>query len=177
VTASDGSFDSAREDLTIRVVERPLNTLEVGTGANSEFGLHLFGEATDKSLFADGRTLSTRLDTYFDQARFNSSDNSPISQGFANVRYLDSSLLGSEYTLNEEVRFQRLQLSTQEFNQDRLLLASYLFRQFNSGIAVSAGHSLVYDNLFDVTPDAIISDLDEGAVRLSFLSATTRSTR
>jgi outer membrane protein insertion porin family len=172
VVATDGALDSPKEDISIRIVERPLNTLEVGTGVNSEFGLHLFGEATDKSLFADGRALSTRVDTYFDQARVTSSDNSPISQGFANVRYLDPSVLGSEYTLTEEARFQRLQLTTQEFDQDRLLFASYLFRQFNSGLAVSAGHSLVFDNLSNVTPDAIISDLDDGSVRLSFLSAT-----
>lgn len=173
VVATDGALDSPREDISIRIVERPLNTLEVGTGANSEFGLHLFGEATDKSLFADGRALSTRVDTYLNQARVTSSDNSPISQGFANIRYLDPSVLGSEYTLTEEARFQRLQLTTQEFDQDRLLFASYLFRQFNSGLAVSAGHSLIFDNLSNVTPDAIIDpELDDGSVRLSFLSAT-----
>jgi outer membrane protein insertion porin family len=177
IVARDGAFDSAREELIVRVAERPLNTLEVGTGANSEFGLHLFGEAVDKSLFADGRTLSTRVDTYLDQAHINASGSDNISQGFANIRYLDPSFLESPYSLNEEVRFQRQQLSTQEFDQDRLLFASYLFRQYSSGATVSAGHSLMFDNLFNVSPDAIISELDDGSVRLSFLSAIAKLDR
>ncbi len=174
VIPQDGSIDSDLEPITIRVVERPLQTLELGLGANSEFGLHTFGEATNKSLFADGRTLSLRVDTYFDQAQINPSGSGLISQGFTSLRYADPALLGSDYSLNEEVRYQRQELSTQEFNIDRLLVGSYVFRQLRSDLAMSAGHSLVFDNLQDVTPGAIISDLDDGAVRLSFLSSVIK---
>jgi outer membrane protein insertion porin family len=177
VLPQDGSIDSAREALIIRVVERPLQTLELGLGANSEFGLHTFGEATNKSLFADGRTLSLRVDTYFDQAQINPNGSGLISQGFTSLRYLDPTVFGSDYTLNEEVRYQRQELSTQEFNIDRLLVGSYLFRQMGSNLAMSAGHSLVFDDLQDVTPGAIISDLDEGSVRLSFLSGVIKYDR
>jgi outer membrane protein insertion porin family len=174
VLATDGAFESPQEALTVRLLERPLQTLEVGTGANSEFGLHVFGEAVDKSLFSDGRSLSTRIDTYFDQARINPSGSDAVSQGFANLRYLDPFFMDSNYSLTEEVRFQRQDLSTQEFNMDRLLLASYLFRQLDSGVTFTGGHSLTFDNLVDVTPGAIISDLDEGHVRLSFLSGVLK---
>lgn len=174
IVAQDGSIDSAREALTIRVVERPLQTLELGLGANSEFGLHTFGEATNKSLFADGRTLSLRVDTYFDQAQINPSGSGLISQGFTSLRYADPAFFDSDYSLNEEIRYQRQELSTQEFNIDRLLVGSYLFRQLRSDLAMSAGHSLVFDNLQDVTPGAIISDLDDGSVRLSFLSSVVK---
>jgi outer membrane protein insertion porin family len=148
-----------------------MQTLELGLGANSEFGLHTFGEATNKSLFSDGRTLSLRVDTYFDQAQINPSGSGLISQGFTSLRYSDPSFLDSEYSLTEEVRYQRQELSTQEFNIDRLLVGSYLFRQIQNELAFSAGHSLVFDNLQDVTPGAVISDLDDGSVRLSFLSS------
>ncbi len=174
IVAQDGSIDSNLEALTIRVVERPLQTLELGLGANSEFGLHTFGEATNKSLFADGRTLSLRVDTYFDQAQINPSGSGVISQGFTSLRYADPALFDSNYSLNEEIRYQRQELSTQEFNIDRLLVGSYLFRQLRSDLALSAGHSLVFDNLQDVTPGAIISDLDDGSVRLSFLSSVIK---
>lgn len=170
----DGGMDSPSEAVLIRVVERPLQTLELGLGANSEFGLHTFGEATNKSLFADGRTLSLRVDTYFDQAQINPNGSGLISQGFTNLRYLDPALFGSDYTLNEEVRYQRQELSTQEFNMDRLLVGSYLFQQMSANLAMSAGHSLVFDNLQDVTPGAIISDLDDGSVRLSFISGVIK---
>jgi outer membrane protein insertion porin family len=174
VVASDGTIDSASEAVTIKVVERPLQTLELGLGANSEFGLHTFGEAVNKSLFMDGRTLSARVDTYFDQAQINPNGSGLISQGFTNVRYFDPKLFGSLYSLNEEIRYQRQQLSTQEFNLDRLLVGSYLFRQFDRNLTMSAGHSLVLDNPQDVTAGAVISDLDDSSIRLSFLSSVIK---
>ncbi len=177
VLAQDSNFDSPSEAVIIRLVERPLETLEVGGGANSEFGLHTFGEAVNKSYFADGRTLSLRVDTYFDQGFINPNGSGLISQGFTSARYQDPTFLESEYSLTEELRYQRQELSTQEFNLDRLLFGSYLFRRYDSGITLSAGHSLVLDNLQDVTPGAIISDLDDGSVRLSFLSSVLRLDR
>lgn len=177
VISHDNSFDSSAEAVVIRLVERPLETLEIGGGANSEFGLHTFGEAVNKSYFADGRTLSLRVDTYFDQGFINPNGSGLISQGFTSARYQDPTFLDSEYSLTEELRYQRQELSTQEFNLDRLLLGSYLFRRYESGVTVSAGHSLVFDNLQDVTPGAIISDLDDGSVRLSFLSSVMRLDR
>ncbi len=171
VVAQDGAFDSPREAVMIRLVERPLETLEVGVGANSEFGLHTFGEAVNKSLFADGRSLSLRVDTYFDQAQINPSGSGLISQGFTSLRYVDPTIFDSEYTLTEEVRYQRQELTTQEFNVDRVLFGSYLFKQYDYGLTLSAGHSILWDDLFDVNPGAIISPLDDGQVRLSFLSS------
>jgi len=177
VVPTDGAFDSPNEGVTVRLIERALETLEVGTGANSEFGLHLFGEAVDKSIFSDGRTLSMRVDTYLDQSTINPSGSNAVSQGFANLRYVDPFFLDSQYSLTEELRFQRQELSTQEFNLDRLLLASYIFRQFDSGLTFTGGHSLTLDNLVDVTPGAVISDLDQGNVRLSFLSGVLKLDR
>ena len=174
IVATDGTIDSQGESITIRLVERPLQTLEIGTGANSEFGLHLFGEAVDKSLFADGRSLSLRVDTYLDQADINSSGSDNISQGFTSLRYLVPSLADSDYSLTEEARYQRQDLTTQAFDLDRMLFGSYLFRQFSSGISMSAGHSLALDHLFNVEPGAIIGPLDDGFVRLSFLSSVIK---
>jgi outer membrane protein insertion porin family len=169
VLPADGAFDSDHEAVVIRLSERPLQTLEVGGGANSELGVHVFGEAVDKSLFADGKSLALRLDSFFDDTELGSSQS--ITQGFASLRYMDPSFLGSDYTLTEDLRYQRQDLPTQEWNLDRVSLASYALRQIGSGISLSAGHTFLVDDLYDVTPGAIISDLDEGTVRLSFLSA------
>ena len=177
VVATDGAFDNPREAITVRLAERALETLEVGTGANSEFGVHVFGEAVDKSFFADGRTLSSRVDTYFDQTRVNPDGSNNISQGFANLRYMDPFFLDSQYALTEELRFQRQEQTTQEFNLDRFTFASYLFRQFDSGFTFTGGHSLTLDNLSDVNPGAIITPLDDGHVRLSFFSGLIKFDR
>lgn len=174
IIPTDGDFDTAKEDLTIRVSEKPLQTLEVGLGANSEFGLHTFGEASDKSLFKDGRTITLRADTYFDQSRINPSGSGVISQGFTSLRFMDPTIFRSSYTLTEELRYQRQELSTQEFNLDRLLLGSYLFRQIDPTLTITAGHSLMRDNAQDVNQGAIISELDDESIRLSFLSGVLK---
>ena len=162
----DGSLDSENEDLVVSVTERALTTLEVGSGANSEYGLHLFGEAVDKTLFSDGRSLSLRIDSYYDSASAN------ISQGIATFRYADPSAFGTDYALNEDLRYQKLDLSTQEFNLNRLSLSSVLNKSDEHGVTVSFGHTIEEDNLTDVSPDAILSSLDKGNVLLSFFSGT-----
>jgi outer membrane protein insertion porin family len=169
VIPADGSLDSSREAVLVRVAERPLQTLEIGVGANSELGIHVFGEAVDKSLFADGKSLALRLDSYFDQTEVGGSQS--ITQGFASLRYMDPSLFETDYTLTEDLRYQRQDLPTQEWDLDRVSLASYVLRQLTPGVSFSAGHTFQIDELYDVSPGAILSDLDEGTVRLSFLSA------
>lgn len=169
---ADGTLDGDQEDLVIRVYERDLRTLEIGGGLNSEFGVHVFGEAIDKSIFSDGRSLALRLDTYFDQASVNQDGGSTISQGFTSLRYLDPDFAGSEYSFSEEVRLQRQDLTTQEFDQDRVSILTYWYRQFSSGLNFSGGHTLLFDNLENVSPGAVLSELDTGNVRLGFLSAS-----
>jgi outer membrane protein insertion porin family len=174
VAPKDGNLDTPSEALVVRVAEQPLQTLEVGGGLNTEFGLHVFGEAVDKSLFADGRSIALRVDSYIDSVStgVDSSGGVGIAQGFASARFDDPTFLDSEFSLAEELRFQRQNLSTQEYDLERISGSSYLYRQFESGFAMSAGHTILFDNILDTSPGAIISPLDTGSVRLSFLSAS-----
>jgi len=162
----DGQLDGAAEDLRITVVERPLQTLEVGAGANSEYGLHLFGEASDRGLFADGRSLALRFDTYW------SSLTSEITQGVADLRFTNPKFLSTTWTHTENLRFQRLDLPTLPYNLDRVSVASYLTRANDDAATISLGHTIFQENLNDVDPGAILSDLDTGLVRLSLLGGT-----
>jgi outer membrane protein insertion porin family len=178
VVPEDGGLDSPKEAITIRVTERPLQTLEVGGGANSELGIHVCGEAVDKQFFGDGQSIALRLDSYFDQVQANSGiAGNSISQGFSSLRYLNPKFMGSYLVFTEEFRFQRQELATQEFDQDRLSASTYWFKQFSSGRSLFAGHTLLQDTVDNVSPDAVISDLDTGSVRLSFLGATANLDR
>lgn len=161
---ADGALDGPVEDLSVVVTEHPLQTLEVGGGANSEYGLHIFGEGLDRSLFRDGRTLSVRLDTYYDDTE------ARVSQGVASFRYADPHLLESEYSLTEDLRFQRLDQTTQEFNLDRVSLTSSLYRSWDGLISHVFGHTILSENLDDVSPGAVVGEFDEGTVRLGYLS-------
>jgi len=168
IVPADGKLDGEHEKMTVNVNERPLTTLQVGTGLNSEYGLHLFGEAADKSLFRDGKTLALRSDIYLDQS--NADLNSGISQGIANLRYSDPNFLNASNVLTEDLSFQKLQTSTFEFDLDQVSLASYIYRTSDNGLSNSLGHTILQQNLTDVSPDAILSPLDEGNVTLSFLN-------
>ncbi len=172
IEPANGKPEGPKEDLVVKVVERDLSTLEVGGGLNSEYGLHIFGQATDRSLFADGKSLSARLDTYYDRVA------ADISQGVASFTYSDPALQGSQYGLVEDLRFQRLQQTSLEYDLDRVSLASYLHRSFDDGtITLTGGHTVLIENLDDVPSDAVLSHLDVGTNTLSFLSATMNMDR
>ncbi len=164
VTPLDGALDTLQEDILVAVTEHPLQTLEVGGGVNSEYGLHIFGEGLDRALFKDGRTVSLRVDTYYDKAA------AEVSKGIASLRYADPYFLRSSYSLTEDLRFQRLDQTTQEFNLDRVSFSSSLYRSWEGGITHVFGHTLLSENLDDVSPGAIVGDFDEGSVRLGYLS-------
>lgn len=160
----DGTLDGPEEVLVVKLSERPLQTLVVGGGLNSEYGLHIFGEATDKTLFRDGKSLALRFDSYYDQAA------ADISQGAANLRYTDPYFLSSNYVFTEDLRYQKSDISDQEYDLERTSLASYVYQTWEDGFIFSFGHTILEENLTNVSPDVIISELDSGVVDLSFLS-------
>lgn len=162
----DGELDSDREALLVRLSERPLTTVSAGVGANSAFGLHLFGETIDRSLLADGRMFSLRFDTYYDQA------DAEITQGTANLRYLDPEFFSKEYTFTEDLRYQNLQRATQEFNLNRVSLSSSIQRSFSEWPTLSLAHTLLTEELSNVPADSVIGEFDTGSVRLGFFSGS-----
>ncbi len=164
ISAKNAQIDSRNEPLIIRVIERPLQSLEIGAGANSALGTHIFAQATDRSLFKDGKSISLINDIYYDPRE------SGISQGIAGLVYTHPELFNSDYTLTEDLRYQKLDTSAQEFDLDRASLASYVYKNYNENLTLSLGHSILDENLTNVAQDAIISNLDEGNVRLSFIS-------
>lgn len=149
----------------IFVEERPLTTLEVGGGYSSSLGVHIFGESTDKSLFADGKSLTLRLDGYM-----NSLDGS-FNQGIASVRFLEPSVFGSDWSFATETSFQRQELATYEFDLNRSILGGSLFRSWDSGLTFSGGYRILEENLKNVSPGAQLSELDSGNVVLGMLSS------
>ena len=162
----DGAVDSPLETLVIRLEERPLESLEIGTGINSEDGLHLFGEAVDRGIFLDGRSFTARIDAYVDE------NSGEINQGFAALRYSDPNLIAESFRFTEDLRFQRIDIDYQEFDLDRVSATTALYRSFASGTTLSLGHTILQEDLNNVSPGARIGDNDSGIVDLSFLWTT-----
>lgn len=153
-------------NINISVEERPLTTLEVGAGYSSGLGLHLFGEASDKKLFSDGKTISLRLDGYMD------SWDGSLGQGIIATRFSEPSLFDSAWGLSSELSFQRQTLATYEFDLNRLSLGTYAYRSWESGLTCSAGYTALEENLKSVPTDAILSHLDSGSVILGYASGS-----
>ncbi|MCB9029944.1 MAG: translocation/assembly module TamB domain-containing protein [Deltaproteobacteria bacterium] len=160
----DGDLDSTQETLLVKLTERNLRTFEVGTGLNSVFGFHLFGEMTDREIFSDGRSISLRLDSYYDLQK------QDISRGIASLSYVDPFAFKKNFRLSEDLRFQRLEKTTLPFDLDRISLASYLDRTWEKKVKLSFGHTILHEDLNSVEPDVVLSDLDNGNIRISFLS-------
>lgn len=169
--AGDGEIDDSLEDMIIEIVERPLRSLVVGTGANSLFGLHLFGEYTDKQLFADGRKLTVRSDLYVEGLVDNSEPD--ISQGIASLIHTNPNLFSSSTSLVSDLRFQKLTTLTQEFDVERIATTNLLNFSLSDRVTASLGHTLSFDNIVSVPEDVKLSKLDSGNVRLGFLSGST----
>ena len=163
IRLSDSKLDNPSENLLINVSERALQSIEVGTGANSELGLHFFGLATDREFFHDGRTLALRFDIYY------SPDVAEIEQGIAGLRYNNPALLGSEFRLSHDVGYQKYDIPTLEYDEDRSYFDSLLNRRFGSNSNISFGHTAAYEDLSNVNPGAVLSDLDTDNNLLSYL--------
>ncbi|MCB0317564.1 MAG: translocation/assembly module TamB domain-containing protein [Bdellovibrionales bacterium] len=151
-------------DLDINLSEKNLRTLKVGTGINSEYGLRMFLDATDKEIFGDGRSLNLRIDTYYDDTE------AGISKGIANLRYFHPDLFSSGFDFSQDFRFQKLDASTLPFDYDRWATSSTFYSTFDSQFYTSFGYTFLQDNLDSVPNDAILSPHDTGVVNTSYIS-------
>lgn len=158
-----GDFVGGAQDVLVQVTERPLTTLELGTGVNSEDGIHVIAEATDRSLFADGRSLSIQADTYFSES------NGMITRGGAGLRFVEPRIFGSDIRFSQDLRFQKVETITLEFDAERVTLSSLLYKLTDGRSPITFGHSLVREKITDVPSDVILSEFDEGNVQLGFL--------
>ncbi|NLF25314.1 MAG: BamA/TamA family outer membrane protein [Deltaproteobacteria bacterium] len=166
LTPADGELNSASEELKVRVLERALQTLEVGFGANSELGYHFFSEGSDKSLFSDGKTLTLGADVYYD---YNIKE---VSHGIAGLKYLDPLLFDGANSFSSELRYQKLDMATLPFDLDRLVFDSAIYRSRDSGFSRTFGYTLMRQDLSNVATDAVLSSLDQGPLTIGFLSGT-----
>ncbi len=158
----------ASEKLLVELSERALRELKVGTGLNSEYGIRFFVEGSDRSLFGDGKSLYGIIDAYSSATR------QDFERGVAALRYSDPFFLDTRLRFTEEIRFERLDVPTPQWNLDRWSGASYFHQESERGLEYSFGHSFLNDNMRNVSPDTILSELDTGTTNISYLSTSLR---
>ena len=79
-------------------------------------------------VFLDGRRLSLRFDTYYDDTK------AELSRGIAGLRYSNPSFTAWDLSHTHDLRFEKIDLSTYEFDLDRISFSSALARSQENGI-------------------------------------------
>lgn len=163
----DGVVDSSVENLLVRIKERELKSIIVGLGANSIFGVHIFGEIEDQRFFADGRKITSRADLYVDSSA------GAVSQGIASILYTHPEVWGSRASFLSDFRYQKLTNLTQEFNVERLSTTNSLHFPISSSATTSLGYTLASETITDVPEDVRFGEYDSGNIVLGFIGGNT----
>jgi outer membrane protein insertion porin family len=167
IVPADGVLNSEEEILLVRLKERDLKSVIVGTGLNSIFGLHLFGAIEDQKFFADGRKITSKVDLYIDASQ------REVSQGVASILYSHPEVWDTRASLFADVRFQKLTTLTQEFNVERLSATNSFHFPLSSSATTSLGYTLSSEDITDVPEDVRLGRYDIGKVVFGFLGGTT----
>jgi outer membrane protein insertion porin family len=95
-----------------------------------------------------------------------------VSRGLAGLKYSNPHFSRLRLNHTEDIRYEKLDLATQEFDLDRISFSSAL-ASTQDDLTLSLSHTIFSEDLSNVTPDAVLDpSLDTGDVRLSFLSFT-----
>ena len=167
-TLKDVEGSSDKKDLVIEVEEKAFNTLDVGIGYSSEYGVHLLSRAVNKSVFKDGKTISLGSDLFFDDM------SGSVNQGSADLRFIDPSVLGTDIGFSKDFRYQKLTTNTNEYDLDRYIDSTTLFFPLSDKLTFNIGQNFSIESLSDVSKDAIIGKYDNGRYNLSYLISSLR---
>ena len=160
----DGALDESVEDLVVEVRERDTGRLEFGVEVNTEDGLHLSSEIGQRNLNGYGHRVVLGVDGYFKTGK-SFFDAARIRAGHSVLRFL-----GTKTELATELYFQSSVELIDQFSYDRF--GGWL--QFKRGIGehlrARIGLSAYQERLFDVEPDIIIGEHDDGHTFYTFLT-------
>ncbi|MGI6680564.1 MAG: translocation/assembly module TamB domain-containing protein [Bdellovibrionota bacterium] len=165
----DNKENNFEKTLLIEVEEKAFNNLDVGIGVNSEYGLHLLTRAANKSLFKDGKTISLGADLFYDNITHGS-----VSQGSADLRFIEPSVFGSNVGFSKDYRYQRFTTSTYEFDLSRYVDGVSIYMPFENDLSLYFGQNFSVESLDNVSQCAIIGNYDDGNYNLSFLVASLK---
>jgi len=153
----DGTLDGPEETLAVSVTERDTGSFSAGLGIDTEDGLHLSGELSQRNLGGTGRSLISGVDG------FHRSNRNILDAGQGHILFVEPRFLESRVQLLAEAFGQFDVDLIKQYNFDRigtsLMIQSDPLKEFT----VSTGVRAYTEDLFDVEPSAILSEDDEGS--------------
>lgn|GEM_PF-4012318 len=172
IEALDGEIDSAAEDLAIRVQERDTGSYTLGVNLNSEDGLNLTGDLTQRNFNGEGNSLILSLDGFI------KSGTSFFDGGRARLAFREPYFLNTPVDFSAEAFVQSSIKLLNEFSYNRVGIETGLKHKVLENLAVDISFSPFQEELFDVPEDIIIGENDTGNVFYSqFKSSVTLDER
>jgi len=154
-------------DIQVVVKERETGIAQGLVELSSQDGLHLQGQVGQRNLFGTGKALVVSLDGYFKNQGVNTFDAARARAAYANPKIFGGIL---DYQL--EGFFQTNLNLNRTFKYDRIGVTNSLKVPFLETLRFSVGHTYYSERLFDVQPDLVLGDRDEGTSLYSALRAT-----
>jgi outer membrane protein insertion porin family len=161
---SDGAYDSSVENMSLRVVEQETGSLETALAYDTEDGLHLTTELTQRNLNGLGEALIVGFDGYFLGDAVNLFD-----AGRSRIAYFKPHLFDSDVDMQTEGFVQTAVNLFNEFSYDRIGSSFRLIAKPEQHYRLSAGPLVYLERLFDVDPDVQIGPDDSGTSLYSLL--------
>ena len=164
IRPTDGILDSPVEDFTVRVFERDTGFIDLGTGFNTEDGLHLSAEVGQRNLGGEGQSLITGVDGFI------KTGTQLLDAGNARALFSQPHVLGSDLTwLTEGFAQYSIELrNSYDFN--RIGASTSIRTSEDEPFRSSFGYSGFHERLTDVPTDIILGPDDTENTFYSFLS-------
>jgi outer membrane protein insertion porin family len=151
--------DAVVRDVGVRVSERAPGHLEWGAGYNTRDGLQGFLETSYDNLAGLGRRVSLRGQMALDSTSF------VPDQYLAVLAYREPHLWASDWMFRSYLPAERSTRSVDQFSIEHVGLVSALDRPLAPRLRGGFEFEVDQSRVFDVAPDAVLTQEDEGSFR------------
>lgn len=148
-----------KRDVGIFVVERPPGRIEWGAGYNTRDGILGSVELGYDNLRGMNRRIGFRLQVAVEPTDLDD------SQYLAGITYREPRLFGSEIQFQNDVVVERATKSIDPYSFERAAWTMGADRKLTPALRVGTDLRTEYSYVFDVEPDAQLTDVDEGSLR------------
>ncbi|MCB0344609.1 MAG: outer membrane protein assembly factor BamA [Bdellovibrionales bacterium] len=146
----DGAIDQAEEVLAVSLIERDTGGLAAGVSYNTEDGIGLLTELSQRNVFGRAHRFVLSAELFFRNGdRFIDAARGRVGYNLPRFITRDGELY-SEIFAQEEVEF------SQSFSYDRHGASTVYRQQLTESLSGSLGYTIFNENLFDV-PQAIVA--------------------
>jgi outer membrane protein insertion porin family len=151
--------DGPVRDVVVTVAERPAGTFELGTGYNTRDGLEGLIDIGYRNVGGMARTVNLRLQASLDPTEFTP------DQYLATLGFVEPRLFNTRWRFKSNLIGERSTQTVDNFSVERVGLINIVDRPLAPNLNGGMEAQVERGRVFDVEPDAVLSDEDTGRLR------------